>query len=317
MKENLKNTLGAKLYVHLMAKNIRPIIMMILTLIINLLMISCSDGSSAKQQNETETPEIQTEQVNEQQDFEENTAEIEQSMEIKKEPTNWLTGDFKIEYDWYPYVAMNAVAGTNDNTNAHYKIVKTRDKVLYYGTVNGAETFSLFCFENGKLFCYDFNPYKKKAVKKSTKYETLEELVVTLKAFTEIYTNPKKFDELTKAGTEEIAGIKCAVYKNTADKANERLEKAKKEADGWAALSKALGNQDTKDIEAMKAQLSGIDGVTTYWIDPTKNKFIARKHIYLNMNGKITDADSHVVTLFQEGNIDDSEIPYNMSEYEL
>jgi len=228
-----------------------------------------------------------------------------------------LSGDFKITFEYYPYVAINAISGANDKTKAIYTYVKIKDKMLYRGEVeNEAVLYYLYCMENGTLIEYVFNPDKKEAIKKKAKKETLEEILLSGYLRETVYETLKNRDEMTNAGTEEIAGIKCAVYKNNADKANERLAKTQKEVEGLAALAKALGG-DTKGIDAIKEKVSGIDGVTTYWIDPTKDKFIARKHIYLNMNGKITDSDSHTVTFFKEGNISDAEIPYNMSEYKL
>jgi len=288
---NLKNNLLATLSIHLW----------VIALAVGLVtVVSCGGNRSDSQQPAGEQQEMQAIEAQEQQ-----TAP-------QKEPTDWLRGDFKLSYEEKPMTLTAGLMGKQDNTTTRYTWIRVKDKLYVHSVVVGAgESHVLFSMENGTLMCYTFNPQKKIAAKGKANFETIDgALIWNLEA--SVYASPKGMEKMTKTGTENIAGINCDVYKNEAELTNEQLDK---ETKGLEALAGLLGG-DTKQMEETKKQFGGMSGTTTYWIDPAKKRFIARKHIYLNMNGKITDVVTHFVTFFQDSNIDASEIP-DISEYAI
>ena len=286
---------------------------LIALLAIGMVMVSCGGGNANKRQI-AENVAIEQQEIDVQETEEIEAQEIDEpEIETSPEQTDWLSGDFKLEFEEKPMIISSIMGGKKDNTTARYTIVRIKDKLYWHVVMVGeGEVYSLFCMENGVLMYYALNPKTKKAVKQKANFKTIEgALRWNLEA--SVYALLKNgTDKMTKIGTEKIAGIDCDVYKNDAELTNEKIDK---ETKGLEALAEKLGG-DTKQLQAMKKQFGGMNGTTTIWIDPTKKRFIARKHVYLNMNGKITDEVTHFVTFFQDGNIDASEIP-NMSEYSI
>ena len=290
-------TIGANLCV-------RPLL---ITLVIAIVMVSCGGGKSNTQQKIAENS------TGGQQDIEAQveTQEISLQKEIQNEPTDWVSGDFKLMFEGKPIDVSGIMGGKNDNLTARYTIVRVKDKLYWNVVVVGeGEINSLFCMENGTLMYYALNPQTREAARRKANFETIEALLRWNLAES-VYASTKGTDTIPKTGTEQVAGINCDVYKKETEMTNPQTEAAK----GLEALAVMLGS-DTSDIDKMKNQIGGIAGTTTFWIDPTRKNFVARKHVYLNMNGKITDEVTHVVTFFSDRNVDASEIP-NISEYSL
>ena len=97
-------------------------------------------------------------------------------------------------------------------------------------------------------------------------------------------------DRLWAIPNEEEVFLRSEKIKNESALDKEKLEK---ETKGLETLAGLLGG-DTKQIKETKKQVSGMNGTATYWIDPAKDKFIARKHVYLNMNGCVCLANLYI-----------------------
>jgi hypothetical protein len=280
---------------------------LLITLVLAIVTVSCGGGKSNTQQKIAENS------TGGQQDIEARveTQEISPQKEIQNEPTDWLSGDFKLMFEGKPIDVSGIMGGKNDNLTARYTIVRVKDKLYWNVVVVGeGEINSLFCMENGTLMYYALNPQTREAARRKANFETIEALLRWNLAES-VYASTKGTDTIPKIGTEQVAGINCDVYKKETEMTNPQTEAAK----GLEALAVMLGS-DTSEIDKMKNQIGGIGGTTTFWIDPTRENFVARKHVYLNMNGKITDEVTHVVTFFSDRNVDASEIP-NISDYSL
>jgi len=274
----------------------------VIALAISLVVVSCGGGNSNKQQENIEIAAVEQQEIK--------ARKIEtQEVVTQIEPAKWISGDFKLIYDEQPMVVMEAMAGKGGELKGHQTLVRIKDK-LYWHTVSGDdEAYLLFSMENGTLMLYEFNPHTKQAVRKKANFETIEG-ALRWNLTESIYASPKDRDKMTKTGTEIIAGINCEVYKN---ESSLDMEKLNKETQGLEALAKMLGG-DTKQLEEQKKQMAGMDGTATWWIDPTKERFVARKHVHLKMFGRTTDMVTHNVLFFTDSHIDASEIP-DMSEY--
>jgi hypothetical protein len=176
------------------------------------------------------------------------------------------------------------------------------------------EAHIIFCTENGILVSYTFNPHTKRAVRQKANFKSIEG-AMRWNFEQSVCAIPKR-DEMLKTGSEEVAGIMCDVYQNSKDaKTDKETQKGIKEAEALSNLAKALGNTDTKQFDALKAQVNNTKGTATTWLHPIVN-LIMRTHVKLHFMGRNLDMDTHVVSFFQDSNIDASEIP-SMSGYEI
>jgi hypothetical protein len=240
-------------------------------------------------------------------------AEMTGAIPATTEPVDWLSGDFKLALDEVsniPAMAMTGAGGEKVRKSA----IKVKDQ-LFYTTTEGGLKQVLYRIEDGAVVSYLLVPEVKKALRTVSNWTSLEAILKS-ELGASVWSEHRNPDELTEAGTEEIAGIKCIVYKIDDDKADERKKEFQKEADGFAALAKALGG-DTKEIDAMKERFGGVGGTAKWWIDPARQKFVARRHINMKgVNGKAIDMVTHNVTFFAPGTAHASEIP-DMSEYTI
>jgi len=275
--------------------------------------VSCSGNANRKTADNTTGTE-QAEAVaaaDETEPDTETAQETAQETETPPEKIDWLAGDFKIELDEIPDAAIKIISGTGSGAQkVHKKAIKSGD-VLYYYTSDGNLNHFIFRPEGGKIVSYALVPQAKAAARTVSGWESVE-AVLKSELGASVWSEPKDWDKMTKTGTETVAGVLCEVWEISAD--SEASRESAAEIEAFAALAKALGSGD--EIDKMKNAFSMKEGGAKWWIDPTRNRFTARKHVRIDIGGRLTDETTGEVTFFEAGNAHAGEIP-DLSTYTI
>jgi hypothetical protein len=262
----------------------------VIALAMGLVMTACIGGGSRSKssgdESENAGEQIETQSVNE---SEGHTKQVQ----VSADPHAWMESDFKLQFDYTPLPGQP--------TTANYTLVRNGETLYIVTATGGSEKHELFKTENGSVVNYVFSKEKKIAMRQVSTAKTLTD-VVKRGTYETVTSNPGKISEMEKQADETIAGVKCDVYL--------AIPKVKSDVDGLIAL---LGDKG-KDLKKLKQQVEN-DNSAIYWIDK-QNRFIAKKHVSLNLGAHKAESDQWVVTIFQQGNIGAGEIP-DISKYTI
>lgn len=123
----------------------------------------------------------------------------------KKDPTDWVKGDFRLEFDYQ--LAVMTMTTPKENV----KFVKSGD--VCYGISNNGkvEAQVLYRLENDTVVKYRFNPKKKNVQRTVLKYTpTVADAVRGL--LKDHVLDMKNFKKGKKTDSEKVSGIQCDVY---------------------------------------------------------------------------------------------------------
>ncbi|MDR0843503.1 MAG: hypothetical protein LBP68_08825, partial [Acidobacteriota bacterium] len=136
--------------------------------------------------------------------------------ETKKDPQDWMNGDFKVEYDYSPAVGIGTIQQVMPTE--HITVVRVGDRVLKR-SVAKLDIANVYQVEDGKVYRYMYSPQNMKAVKTEQKNTTIDKGVKSLLSDTLGKRIPAK-TKLEKTGTETVGGVACDVYVTVADTKN-------------------------------------------------------------------------------------------------
>jgi hypothetical protein len=207
-------------------------------------------------------------------------------VQANADPHAWMESDFKLQFDYTPVPGQS--------TTANYTLTRSGETLYIITATGGSEKHELFKMENGSVVNYVFSTQKKIAMRQVSKAKTLAD-IVKKGTYETVTSNPGKVSEMEKQADETIAGVRCDVYL--------AIPKVKSDVDAMIAL---LG-EEGKELKKLKQQVEN-DNSATYWIDK-QNRFIAKKHVVLNLGTHKSESDQWVVTSFHQGKNAPGEIP--------
>ena len=226
---------------------------------------------------------------------------------------NWYSQDFRVNF----YYDLG-VPGMGASQPATSFFVRKGDIIYEWTEIDGVALCYVTRMENGDYVRYTVNISKKKALREVEKDRlSVEEGFLSRinyllgdKMSLKPLSSPK--NTVTELGTEEIAGIKCNVYKVATS--NEEYEKKTKEMEALAKIAGKEGEKLQKMISDTKNSYSQI------WVHHEYTKLKMKQFTqFVNINGGGNQVQrvTYEVKELQFGDFDCSDVVLDLTGYAI
>ena len=214
----------------------------------------------------------------------------------------WYSQDFKLKF------YFNLAAGMQFGEQAVTSVfIRKGDKLYEYREAAGNSACYLRCMEDDAFVVYTFSPTNKKAMREvKSNVQSFEAGIANVFNDNLSSSFNTQQNTVTKIGTEEVAGIKCNVYK--------KIAKSNKEVKEMELLAKLAG-ENAEGLKKLIEEAS--ESYSKVWINSEYPQFIMKKFVHIKLNGKVSDDINWEVKELQFGNFDYSEAVFDLSGYEI